>query len=105
MALIGGAPAKRPRAAAPLWTDPDDEAVALVNVPGGRKLRRQVGEEELAGPVYEARLREQFEAVLPTPDWAKAKRGGLSVPLPRTSSRAHRATQMAATRCLPARLR
>jgi hypothetical protein len=72
MTLINEGPSKRPRANAPLWNDADDEPVALVNVPGGRKLRRKQGEEEVAGEDYESRLREQYEAVLPTPDWAKA---------------------------------
>ncbi|KAJ1732183.1 U3 snoRNP protein [Coemansia biformis] len=64
-----GAEAAKPAAA---WTDDDMEnaTVELKKKSRTRKLRVEEEEDEVAGDVYEQRLRQQFEKINPAPQWA-----------------------------------
>jgi len=65
----------------PAWEDSDDErlVVSLASVPQLRKLRETVDDDMVNGKEYARRLRNQYERLYPTPEWAihatgKAKR-------------------------------
>ncbi|KAJ1898053.1 U3 snoRNP protein [Kickxella alabastrina] len=54
------------------WVDEDTQqaTVALKSKARSRKLRETEGENEVAGDVYEERLRQQFQKINPVPKWA-----------------------------------
>jgi len=60
------------RRSRPAWEDSDDEriTVSLASVPRLRKLRKEESEDVVTGRQYIKRLRQQFERLYPTPEWA-----------------------------------
>ncbi|KAI9717962.1 MAG: hypothetical protein M1828_007054 [Chrysothrix sp. TS-e1954] len=56
----------------PAWHDSDDEqqTVSLLSAPRLRKLRQYDGEDHVSGTEYTQRLRRQYEALHPIPEWA-----------------------------------
>lgn len=64
---------------APAWADPDDVdvQVSLGTSNRLRKLREAPDDDTVGGREYERRLRRQYEAINPTPEWARKARKGL----------------------------
>ncbi|KZT35439.1 WD40 repeat-like protein [Sistotremastrum suecicum HHB10207 ss-3] len=58
------------------WHDPADDAltVSLTSKTKLRKLRDSKDEDEVDGRVYQRKLRQQFEKINPTPEWATKAR-------------------------------
>ncbi|KAG8834272.1 hypothetical protein FRC18_002293 [Serendipita sp. 400] len=58
------------------WVDPDDEElrISIASDKRLRKLRKTQDEDIIAGNEYEQRLRNQFEAINPVPQWANKSR-------------------------------
>lgn len=58
---------------APAWVDSDDErlVISLASNPHLRKLRLTESEDLVNGKEYTKRLRQQFQRLYPTPNWAK----------------------------------
>ncbi|KNC96269.1 uncharacterized protein SPPG_08420 [Spizellomyces punctatus DAOM BR117] len=54
----------------PAWEDDDDVPVNIVDTKRLRKLRLNYSEKVLSGREYESRLRQQYEKIHPTPQWA-----------------------------------
>ncbi|CAG8806355.1 22742_t:CDS:1, partial [Racocetra persica] len=54
------------------WEDSDDEkvCVSLQSKNILKKLRKDEDEDVISGDQYEKRLRQQFEKLYPTPNWA-----------------------------------
>ncbi|KIJ45214.1 hypothetical protein M422DRAFT_167177 [Sphaerobolus stellatus SS14] len=70
------------------WADPDDATiqVSLTSDKRLRKLRDTTEEDTIGGRDYEARLRRQYEKVIPVPEWASTAREQLHKKKRRRSS-------------------
>ncbi|KAF2007910.1 U3 small nucleolar RNA-associated protein-like protein [Amniculicola lignicola CBS 123094] len=56
----------------PVWEDSDDDrlVVSLASMPQLRKLRETEADDMVSGKEYVRRLRNQYQRLYPTPDWA-----------------------------------